>query len=243
MVGRCDPHLTAFEIVGFNVYEILPKSSGSAIAADKSLYVLDVPDSERAPHQSTRDLKYYVRLGGKSRPATHRIIEDIRNRGRHPRLEVHDMHLRNATFLPGPLGTEGQLHLTLEFCLRNNGKVRAANACLKLSANIPVSMDPIGGTEFFPRSATLGTLLLEVRNPVYPGMGVMMTPPIKMAADVRMASLTTVASLVLGGLGPDEAMKCCSRSRATRTAHPHMSSDSNSLASTHSSNSGESLMK
>jgi|ERR1039458_6643161 predicted HTH transcriptional regulator len=58
------PTVIEFEIVGFNVYEILPKpGGGSAIAADKALFVIDVPDSERAPHQSKRDLKYYVRLG------------------------------------------------------------------------------------------------------------------------------------------------------------------------------------
>ena len=33
------PILTDFEIVGFNVYEIQPKASGSLLAADKSIYV------------------------------------------------------------------------------------------------------------------------------------------------------------------------------------------------------------
>src|SRR5580700_2705347 len=51
------------EILGCNVYEIPPKAASSPIAQDKSLYVVDVPDSERAPHQSTRDFRYYVRLG------------------------------------------------------------------------------------------------------------------------------------------------------------------------------------
>jgi predicted HTH transcriptional regulator len=56
------PTLTEYEITGFNVYEIRPKPSCSSIAPDKSLYVVDVPDSDRAPHQSTRDHLYYVRL-------------------------------------------------------------------------------------------------------------------------------------------------------------------------------------
>ena len=90
------PILTEFEIVGFNVYEIQSRTEGSKIAPDKSIYVVDVPDSERAPHQSKRDLKYYVRLGGKSRPASHRLIEDIRNRARHPKLEIHDLKIAHA---------------------------------------------------------------------------------------------------------------------------------------------------
>jgi predicted HTH transcriptional regulator len=64
------PTLTEYEIVGFNVYEIVPKASGSALAVDKSLYIVDVPDSDRAPHQSKRDQKYYVRLAGKSHKGT-----------------------------------------------------------------------------------------------------------------------------------------------------------------------------
>lgn len=85
------PTLTDYEIVGVNVYEIVGKANGSALASDRSLYVVDVPDSDRAPHQSMRDRKYYVRLGGKSHPASHRLVEDIRNRARHPKLEVQDV--------------------------------------------------------------------------------------------------------------------------------------------------------
>src|SRR5262249_34675564 len=82
------PTLTEYEIVGVNVYEILEGSQSSTIAAGKALYVVDIPDSERAPHQSKRDGRYYVRLGSKSQPASHRLIEDIRNRGRTPDLEL-----------------------------------------------------------------------------------------------------------------------------------------------------------
>jgi predicted HTH transcriptional regulator len=88
------PKLTDFEIIDFNVYPIEPKQSGSAIAAGKAIFVIDVPASDRAPHQSKRDLKYYVRLGGKSQPASHRLIEDIRNRQKHPLLEVASIQIR-----------------------------------------------------------------------------------------------------------------------------------------------------
>ena len=82
------PKLTEFEIVGFNVYEIGPKSGTSSITAGKALFVVDLPDSDRAPHPAKRDSKYYVRLAGKSHPAAHRLIEDIRNRQKHPLLEI-----------------------------------------------------------------------------------------------------------------------------------------------------------
>jgi len=68
------PTLTEFEIMGFNVYEIAANAGSSNIAEQKALYIVDVPDSDRAPHQSKRDLKYYVRLPGKSHPAPHRNI-------------------------------------------------------------------------------------------------------------------------------------------------------------------------
>lgn len=127
------PTLTDFEIVGCNVYEILPKVSGSVLTSDRSLYVVDVPDSDRAPHQSSRDRKHYVRLGGKSQPAPHRLIEDIRNRARHPKLEVMDVHIATAGFVPNPQQEGGSLSLYLQVHLRNNGKLRAANCCLMLA--------------------------------------------------------------------------------------------------------------
>lgn len=61
------PSVTGFEILGFNVYEIPPIRTGSKTATDKSIYVIDVPECDRAPHRSNRDLKYYVRLSGNTR--------------------------------------------------------------------------------------------------------------------------------------------------------------------------------
>jgi hypothetical protein len=46
--------LTDSKIVGFNVYEIQPKACGSLLAEDKSIYVVELPDSDRVHHQSTR---------------------------------------------------------------------------------------------------------------------------------------------------------------------------------------------
>jgi len=186
------PTLTDFEIVGCNVCEIVPKASGSALAPDRSLYVVDVPDSDRAPHQSSRDRKYYVRLGGKSQPAPHRLIEDIRNRARHPKLEVIDVHIAVAGFVPDQQG--GSLTLYLQVHLRNNGKVRAANCCLMLCADAGLSTRPSGSTELSNRPAPSGTVLFEVQNPMYPGMSVLLNPLIVMGA-----ALDAFGSLKIGG--------------------------------------------
>ena len=78
------------------VYEYGPRGVESQIQAGKALYVLDVPDSDRAPHQSTRDRKYYVRLGSQSQPAPHKMIEDIRSRQKHPNVLLREATTENA---------------------------------------------------------------------------------------------------------------------------------------------------
>lgn len=167
--------------------------SGSVLTSDRSLYVVDVPDSDRAPHQSSRDRKHYVRLGGKSQPAPHRLIEDIRNRARHPKLEVMDVHIATAGFVPNPQQGGGSLSLYLQVHLRNNGKLRAANCCLMLSADAGLSARPSGSTELSNRPAPSGTALFEVQNPMYPGVSVLLTPLVVMGA-----ALDAFGSLKIG---------------------------------------------
>jgi hypothetical protein len=203
------PNLTDFEIAGVNVYEIPPKATGSALGADKALYIVDVPDSERAPHQSKRDLKYYVRLGGKSQPASHRLVEDIRDRARHPNLEVRDLQITNAVASASRvarlLESEFELILVLRFGVNNSGRVRAANACLQLSATVPLSTNMAETTEYFPRSATQGTVLLELKNPLYPLMGVVVECQIKTSAEFKLLPKGT---LTLSGRSPEDVTLC-----------------------------------
>jgi hypothetical protein len=202
------PNLTEFEILGFNVYEVLPNATSSLLAPNKSLYVVDIPDSERAPHQSTRDQKYYVRLGGKSRPATHRLVEDIRNRSRYPKLEIFGLQILNANpsghrQSSGGSTSEFQLGVTLLFELRNSGGVRATSACLQLSSVVSISAS-FADPEFFFRSATPGTVLLEFRHPLYPGMGVRANCLINMGAAVQLLPDGDGERLTLEGLVPDD---------------------------------------
>lgn len=78
------PTLLEFPITGFEVHPILPNHSNSRIEAGKALFVIDVPDSEAAPHQSKRDNKYYMRIGGNSVPVGHRLVLDILGRQKYP---------------------------------------------------------------------------------------------------------------------------------------------------------------
>ena len=142
------PKLTEFEILGFNVYEVGPKPGTSSIAAGKALFVVDVPESDRAPHQSKRDSKYYVRLGGKSHPAAHRLIEDIRNRQKHPLLKISSIQLELTNlpvsadpmepFRPRPI-IDGETRIVFHIFLENIGQMMARNTCLRLEGPMSLS--------------------------------------------------------------------------------------------------------
>jgi Putative DNA-binding domain len=171
------PTVVEYEIVGVNVYEVLPKAAGSVIGADKALYIVDIPDSERAPHQSKRDSKYYVRLGGRSQPASHKLIEDIRNRRTHPVLELTSarlqiLHLpindRIVNFDP-VLEISGEAHVRLYLKLKNvSSTIMAMHTSLRI--------------DYFPGSSWINYDNLTVTRrgepphfwefgaPIYPGM-------------------------------------------------------------------------
>jgi hypothetical protein len=201
------PNLTEFEIIGFNVYEILPKLTGTSLAPDKSMYMVDVPDSDRAPHQSRRDLRYYVRISGNSLPAPHRLIEDIRNRARHPKLRIENLRVYNALSLSQPivskLKSNFELTISLACDVCNVGRVQARTSCLQLSATVPISSpSSLGGNEYFPRASAPGTVLLELRNPLYPGMRFPLSCQILFRAEVEV--LSQGESLTLGGANSDD---------------------------------------
>ena len=166
------PMLTDYEIVGVNVYEVLGNSQNSQIETGKALYVVDVPDSDRAPHQSTRDLRYYVRLAGKSQPASHRLIEDIRNRARHPNVsfdaKVVEVGINGVQGTP-PGQISAGFNVIIRFTLLNRGPIKASQACLQTDIGPHVPM--AGG--FDPNIVQIRALpptrvFWEVQHPLYP---------------------------------------------------------------------------
>ncbi len=172
------PKLTEFEIIGFNVFEIGPKIGTSSIATGKALFVVAVPDSDRAPHQSKRDSKYYVRMGGKSNPAAHRLIEDIRNRQKHPLLKISSIHLQVTTL---PLSfdprdrlptIDGETRVVFHIALENIGHMMARNTCLRLEGSESFSWRDYDNSTLRRRGQTniVAPVFWEVLDPIYPGM-------------------------------------------------------------------------
>jgi len=82
------PTLVEFPLNSFNVYAILPGDTTSQIQPGRALYVVDIPDSPAAPHQSAIDNRYYARVAGRSRPIGHRFVVDIMSRRQHPKIEL-----------------------------------------------------------------------------------------------------------------------------------------------------------
>jgi predicted HTH transcriptional regulator len=81
------PTLVEFPLTSLNVYAIHRSSDSSQIAPGRAIFVIQVPDSEHAPHQAI-DKRYYARVGGKSRPIGHRLVTDIFGRRRYPRIDL-----------------------------------------------------------------------------------------------------------------------------------------------------------
>jgi hypothetical protein len=69
----------------FNVYVVTSGASTSEIGAGRGVFIVDIPDSEQAPHQAS-DNRYYARVAGKSRPIGYRMVLDIMGRRRAPDL-------------------------------------------------------------------------------------------------------------------------------------------------------------
>jgi hypothetical protein len=167
------PTLTDNEIVGVNVYEITGKEADSKIQPGRALYVVDIPDSERAPHQSKKDFKYYVRLGGKSEPASHRLIEDIRNRARHPFVTMIRGEIVSLVFpresLPKIFGL---LRARVNFVLSNRGRIKAANTCVLLMGELVQRgiENVYTDTARVRPGPTSNSFFIELQHPIYPDM-------------------------------------------------------------------------
>jgi hypothetical protein len=119
----------------FNVYVIQKESNKSGLLEGRGLFVIDVGDSEQAPHQAD-DNKYYIRVGGKSRPVGHKVVSDIFGRQQYPRIEL-EFGIKFIKFeLQPPLGisspfletnkkTEYKTRAELIINARNAGRILA----------------------------------------------------------------------------------------------------------------------
>ena len=81
------PNLLEYPISSFNVYVVTATGPASKISAGKGIFLIEVANSEAAPHQAL-DKKYYARVGGKSQPIGHRFVMDIVGRAKFPKLAM-----------------------------------------------------------------------------------------------------------------------------------------------------------
>jgi hypothetical protein len=129
--GCVDPPLQSC-----NVFEVGSTGPDSAVRPGHAVYVVDLPRSDRAPHQA-KDHRYYLRIAGKSRPMGHLHVQDVLRRTRHPVV-----HLCRV----GPYG-EPELDLSdprgpmmfVQFraFLHNEGRTLAHHVGLELSVPRP----------------------------------------------------------------------------------------------------------
>jgi predicted HTH transcriptional regulator len=80
------PTLVDLPLNSFNVYVVdNTTSKNSQIITGRGVFIIEIPDSEHAPHQAI-DHRYYARIGGKSRPIGHRLVTDIFGRRQYPKI-------------------------------------------------------------------------------------------------------------------------------------------------------------
>lgn len=84
------PHSVDPPLRRCNVFEVGHEGPDSAIRPGHAVYVVDLPASEDAPHQS-KDHRYYLRIAGKSRPMGHVHVQDVLRRTRHPQIVLSRM--------------------------------------------------------------------------------------------------------------------------------------------------------
>jgi hypothetical protein len=83
------PGLVAPKLSRFNVFEVPwpGPDAPSSLAQGHAVYIIEIPPSVDAPHQSV-DHRYYLRIAGKSRPMGHVHIQDVLRRAVHPDVEL-----------------------------------------------------------------------------------------------------------------------------------------------------------
>lgn len=54
------------------------------LSPDGNIYILDIPQSQNPPHQSSSDGRYYIRFGTEAKPSPHGLVEALFNRRKQP---------------------------------------------------------------------------------------------------------------------------------------------------------------
>ena len=119
--GVVDPPLRTF-----NVFEVAWPGPGtpSVLRPGCSVFVVEIPPSDDAPHQA-QDYRYYLRIAGKSRPMGHVHVDDVSRRTRTPRVVVSRIapYGDPEPVLDDPRGPK--VHLCFHAFIANEGRVLA----------------------------------------------------------------------------------------------------------------------
>ena len=115
----------------FNVYAIPPSGPGTKIDEGRALFVVEVPDSQQAPHQA-KDYKYYSRVASRAQPIRHRQVLDILSRRQHP-----EIRLRFRLNLRGSRTQEEGEKQSLPDATDFLEAITSSRADERLAANIP----------------------------------------------------------------------------------------------------------
>lgn len=119
------PKLVSPPLARFNVHEVRGiEDRRFRTRPDRAVYVVEVPSSEEAPHQAL-DHRYYLRIGGKSRPMGHVHVQDILRRTRQPHVDAsrvgpYGAAERILTDLRGP-----KVHIAFRLFVANHGRTMA----------------------------------------------------------------------------------------------------------------------
>lgn len=132
--GSVDPPLGVFE-----VWEVRgdPERAHSLIAPGHACYVIDIPQSDLAPHMAM-DFRYYLRLAGKSRPMGNLNVQDVITRTRTPRVALarigpYGPPVKVETDARGP-----KVLLCFQAFVQNTGKVMAQHLGVELTLPRPL---------------------------------------------------------------------------------------------------------
>jgi hypothetical protein len=136
-----------------NVFEVVGQGPESRIRPGHAVYVIDVPASDHAPHQS-KDNRYYLRIAGKSRPMGHVHVQDVLRRTMHPKVVLARMAPYGDAELDttDPRGPRAFVQLRLH--VANTGRVLAKHVGLEVL--VP---RPLAGTDARRRTLEIGQVI------------------------------------------------------------------------------------
>lgn len=141
------------------------------------ILVIDIPQSDKAPHQSTVDKLYYSRQGTSAVPAQHWLIEAIRSRRIHPKLEA-ELDFDRSVINHAPV-SENIIRFDLSLVVTNTGSIMADKWAIRIAC--PFAKEArILPSDRFPQILTPDDNLNNVwmaksPTPLFPTQAVAMT--------------------------------------------------------------------